>query len=203
VEQSVAGHPWRYTMRSTGIRTLGALIVLIAFALGVLVPAHAQDSPEVYTAMLIASEAVAGSGAGRINIRIVSYTSDTERTNLMDAFKKSEGEGLALLRTLTKGYINIEGQSGRKIYAVFSRQRKDGHEVIIIAEHVASKLERWRDVKPEEHPLAAIHLVFNESGTPVKGEVFPAVKVSVTSDGFVDAQTDSSNKVTMVDLARK
>ena len=165
--------------------------------------ARAQDNPEVYTAMLIASEAVAGTGAGRINIRISSYTSDAEKTSLVNAFKKSEQDGLVLLQAMSKGYINIEGQPGRKINAVFSRSLKNGHELIVIGEHVASKLEQWRGVKAEEHPLAVIHLKFDDGGEPVKGEVFPAVKLSVTPDGFVDVQTDSSNKVMMTDLARK
>src|SRR3954468_14906704 len=80
----------------------------------------AQANPEVYTGTLIASEAVAGSGAGRINIRIVSYTSDAEKTSLVEAFKNSQNEGLTRLRRMNKGFINIEGQPGRKVYAVLS-----------------------------------------------------------------------------------
>jgi len=126
-----------------------------------------------------------------------------EKTSLVNAFKKSEQDGLELLRSMSKGYINIEGQPGRKINAVFSRSLKNGHELIVIGEHVGSKLEDWRAVKVEKHPLAVIHLTLDDSGAPVKGEVFPAVKLSMTPDGFVDVQTDSSNKVMMTDLARK
>ncbi len=179
------------------------LSLVCAFVLSVGIAVSAQNTPEVYTAMLIASEAVAGSGAGRVNIRIMSYTTDAERTSLKEAFQKSQADGLALLKTMSKGYINIEGTSGRKIYAAFSRHLQNGHEVVVVGEHIASKLEKWRNTDAAEHPLAVIHMAFDDGGKPVKGEVFPAVKVSVTEDGFVDVQTDSSNKVMMTDLARK
>jgi len=185
------------------IRPAFRLLVFVFLISCALLPLRAQSTPEVYTGMLIAAEAVAGSGAGRINIRVVSYTSEVERKNLKEAFQKSDADGLALLQTMSKGYINVEGQPGRKIYAVFSRPRKDGYELVVVSEHVASKLEQWRGTKAEEHPLAVVHLRLDNGGDPVSGEVFPAVKVSVTSDGFVDVQTNDSNKVTMHDLAKK
>ena len=162
-----------------------------------------QAAPEVYTGMLIASEAVAGKGAGRINIRIMAYTTDAEKTSLKNAFQKSQDDGMALLRTMDKGFINIEGQPGRKIYAVFSRNLQKGHEVIIVSEHVASGLEKWNNVDVKQHPLAVVDMRFNDSGDPVKGEVFPAVKLNITADGYPDVQTDDSNKVIMTELARK
>jgi len=184
-------------------KRIEALVVLALIVTALTCNVGAQANPEVYTATLIASEAVAGSGAGRINIRIVSYSSNDEKTSLVEAFKKSQNDGLALLRGMNKGFINIEGQPGRKVYAVFSRSLKNGHELIVVGDHVASKLEKWNNVKVEDHPLAVVHLRFNNSDEPVNGEVFPAVELSVTADGYVDVQTDSSNKVMMIDLARK
>ena len=177
--------------------SLALVVAILCFSL------PAQDFPEVYTAMLIASEAVAGQGAGRINIRIMAYTSDAEKAALKTAFQKSQDDGMALLRGMDKGFINLEGQPGRKIYAVFSRNLQKGHEVIIVSEHVASGLEKWNNVDVKQHPLAMVDLRFNDSGDPVKGEVFPAVKLNITADGYPDVQTDDSNKVIMTELARK
>jgi len=165
--------------------------------------ASAQQGEEAYSAMLIASEGLAGQTAGRIVIRITSHTTADEKTGLKSAFQKSQDDGLNLLRTMSKGFINVEGQQGRKIMAVFSRDLKDGHELVIVGEHVVSKLEKLRNVKPEDHPLAVIHLRFDSGGDPVNGEVFPAVKVSVTPDGFVDVQTDNANKIMMYELKRR
>ncbi len=192
-------------MRKSLLRITSALLSIAYFMMTIwsTPPAAAQSAPEVYTAMLIASEAVAGSGAGRINIRIISQSSEVERKNLKEAFQKSDAEGLALLQSMSKGFINIEGQPGRKVFAVFSRPRKGGYELVIISEHVASKLEQWRAEKAEEHPLAVIHIKLDDGGDPVSGEVFPAVKVAVTQDGFVDIQTKESNKVMMTNLAKK
>jgi hypothetical protein len=181
----------------------GILFLAVAAPVCVQMPTFAQDNPEVYSATLIASEGLAGGTAGRIVIRIGSQTSAAEKTTLQEAFKKNQQDGLALLRTMSKGFINVEGQPGRKIFAVFKRNREEGHELIVISEHVASKLEQWRGVKAEEHPLAVVHLRFDTFGAIKSSEVFPAVKVSVTEDGYVDVQTDNTNKITMIDLKRQ
>ena len=184
-------------------KPMKTVVSLVLAAVALCGCALAQGPPEVYTAMLIASEAVAGQGAGRVNIRIVSYTTDAEKASLKQAFQKSQDDGLALLKGMDKGFINIEGQPGRKIYAVFSRNLQKGHEVIIVSEHVASGLEKWNNVDVKQHPLAVVDLRFNDSGDPVKGEAFPAVKLTLTADGYPDVQTDDSNKVIMTELARK
>ncbi len=183
-------------------KTLLWLAMAMALGLGPALPARAQQAPEVYTATAIASEGLAGS-TGRINLRIVAYTTEAEKSSLQQAFQKSPEAGLALLHTMSKGYINIEGTSGRKIEAVFSRERLDGRELIVIGEHVASRLEEWRGVPAEEHPVAVIHLRLGLDGRPQSGEVFPAVKLSVTPDGFVDVQTDASNKILLINIARQ
>ena len=194
-------------MKSHIARLRSALVVsswvaLLTLCLWPASPARAQGAPEIYTATVIASEGLAGS-TGRISVRIVAYTSDAEKTNLLAAFKKDPQAGMTLLRSMSKGYINIEGQPGRKIEAVFTRPRQDGRDLIVIGEHVASKLEDWNGVKAEDHPMAVIHLRLAADGTPLGGEVFPAVKLAVTADGFLDVETDSSNKIIMINLARQ
>ena len=193
-------------MKSRTGKLLGTLLPLaaVAIALGswLASPASAQSAPEVYTATAIASEGLAGS-TGRISVRIVAYTSEAEKSNLLAAFKKDPAAGMTLLRTMSKGYINIEGQPGRKIEAVFTRPRQDGRELVVIGEHVASGLEEWRGVNAQEHPVAVIHLRLAADGTPQAGEIFPAVKLAVTADGFVDVQTDNSNKILLINLARQ
>jgi hypothetical protein len=192
-------------MRFRTAKLLAPLALLAAAALTLCLwpaSAAAQASPEVYTATAIASEGLAGS-TGRISIRISAYTSETEKKNLMEAFKRNPEDGMALLRSMSKGYINIEGRPGRKIEAVFAREGQRGRDLIVIGEHVASGLEEWRGTNPEEHPVAVIHLRFAPDGSPQGGEIFPAVKLAATPDGFLDVQTDSSNKVLLINLARQ
>ncbi len=181
-----------------GVVVLG-LIILGLFA----VEAGAQSNPEIYTATVIASEGVVGSTSGRISIRITSYTTSDENTALLNAFKKSTADGMAALRAMSKGYINVEGQPGRKIEAAYSRQRGDGYDIVVIGEHMASKLEQWQGVKPENYPVAVLHMRFASDGTPRSGEIFPAARVAVTPDNYIDVQTDNSNKVTMINIARQ
>lgn len=164
--------------------------------------AFPQSMKEVYSATVIASEGAAGS-SGRVSIRIASYTSDAEKASLLEAFKKDPESGVALLRTMSKGFIVVEEQTGRKIEAVFLKERQDGRELIVVTEHVASALEKWHGIRVEDYPLAVIHIRFGRDGSPVSGEIFPAVKVVVTPDGFVDAQSGGTNKVTMINIVRQ
>ena len=162
-----------------------------------------KNCREVFTANAIPSETTVGNMGGRVVIRVVSYTSEAEKAKLVEVFKKIPTAGLALLRTMSKGYLNVEGQSGRKIEAAFVRQRQDGTELILIGEHMLTKLEQSRGVKVEDHPLAVIHLRFSSDGKPVSGEAFPAVKLTITEDGFPDVKTDDSNHITLINVARR
>lgn len=180
---------------------LFSLLAIICVLCAVI--ASAQEGTEIYNANAIASEAVPGAIYGRIVIRIASYTTPEERSKLVEAFKKSSADGVALLTTMSKGFLNIEGQPGRKLNAAFKRNWQDGHEIILVGEHVASKLEQWRGVKAEDHPLAVIQMRFDHDGKPVYGEIFPAVKLTITPEGFPDVQTDNSNQVKLYEIARR
>jgi hypothetical protein len=80
---------------------------------------------------------------------------------------------------------DVEGQ-GRKLNAAFIRERQDGRDIILVGEHVATRLEEWKNVKTEDHPLAAIQLGFGTDGKAISGEIFPAVKLTITPQGFPD-----------------
>lgn len=189
------------TLNASAVICLTSVVIATSLLLGL--PVWAQEGGEVFTANAIPSETTVGNMGGRVVIRVVSYTSDAEKAKLVEAFKKDPATGLALLRTMSKGYLNVEGQSGRKIEAAFVRQRQDGTELILIGEHMLTKLEQSRGVKVEDHPLAVIHLRFGTDGKPVSGEAFPAVKLTITEDGFPDVKTDDSNHVTLINVARR
>jgi hypothetical protein len=190
---------------SVGGRTARAALIslaLVVIALSV-TSATAQSFPVVFTATAIASQGTPGS-TGRVRIRITALTSEEQRKKLNDAFKNpDQTEALALLRTMTKGFVNIEGQQGRKIEAAFFVPTKDGTRVILIGEHILTKLEISRGAKQSDYPLAAVHIQLDKNGEPLNGEFFPAVKLSVSPDGFVDVQTNDANKVMLYDLARQ
>jgi hypothetical protein len=166
--------------------------------------AAGQQGAEVYNADAIASEAVPGAIYGRIVIRIASYTTPDEKAKLVEAFKKSSEDGVAAMLPMSKGYLNVEGQDGRMIHAAFQRDRSDGtHEIILVCEHKASRLEEWRGTKPADHPLAVIQLRFGTDSAPISGEIFPAVKLTITPEGFPDVKTDSSNQIKLYNIAKR
>ena len=106
----------------------------------------------IYTATVIPTVGQSG-GSANIRIQVISYTTDAERGQLKEAFSKEGSDnGLVLLRTMSKGYINIIGQSGRKIMAAFSLDNPNGKRLILITEHVLSEYEKTQNIRAEDYP---------------------------------------------------
>jgi len=162
----------------------------------------AQVPAESYTATVIPAEGYSGASA-RVTIQITSYSSDVERVKLTEALKKSTpDQAAALMRTMSHGHINIEGQSGRDISAVFSRKSDDGRRLTLVLEHVLTLYEQNKGIKASDYPFTIVRIKFDALGKPTSGEVIPAAKINVTRDGLIDVQTESRNSATVIDIKR-
>lgn len=162
----------------------------------------AQVPAESYTATVIPAEGYSGASA-RVTIQITSFTSEAERAKLTEALKKpTPDEAAGLMRTMSHGHINIEGQSGRDISAVFSRKSDDGRRLTLILEHVLTLYEQNNGIKASDYPFTIVRIKFDPLGQPLSGEVIPAAKINVTRDGLLDVQTQSRNSATIIDIKR-
>ena len=178
------------------------LVSLVALAFVWLSSASAQVSAESYTATVIPAEGYSG-GSARVTVQITSYTSDAERAKLTEALKKpTPDEAVALMHNMSHGHINIEGQSGRDISAVFSRKSDDGRRLTLILEHVLTLYEQNKGIKASDYPFTIVRIKFDPLGQPLSGEVIPAAKIKVTKDGLVDVETESRNSGTIIDIKR-
>jgi hypothetical protein len=162
----------------------------------------AAQQGTVYTATVIPAVAQSG-GTTKVRIQISSWTTAAERTELKQAFANGQEKGIAFLRSMTKGYINIGGQSGRKIFAAFTIESPNGKRLVIVTEHVLSQYEKTQKVHAEDYPLTFTKIQFDAMGHPESGQVYPAARVSVTADGFVDVATQDQNIATMIDIVRE
>jgi hypothetical protein len=178
-----------------GVSVLAVTFAFFAF------PTIAQQGA-IYTATAIPAVAQSG-GSTKIRIQIVSYTTEAERAELKEAFSKDDSDkGAALLRTMSKGYINIAGQSGRKILAAVTLDIPNGKRLILITEHVLSEYEKTQNIHAEDYPLTILRIQFDAMGKAQSGEVCPAAKLSVTKDGFLDLATQSPDTATLIDIVR-
>lgn len=176
------------------------LVSLLAAALFAL-PAVPQQGL-IYSATVIPTVAVSG-GSVNVQMQIVSFTTDAEKTALKEVFSTGGSEkGVALLKTLSHGYINVAQQQGRKIYAAFSFDNPDGRRIVLVTEHVLSEWEQTQGVNANDYPLTIVRLKFDATGYPVSGEVVPAAKITVTKDGFVDMATQYPTTATMTNIRR-
>jgi len=156
----------------------------------------------VYTATVIPAIAQSG-GSTTVRIQISSWTTDAERAQLKQVFAKDGSDkGLALLRSMAKGYINVAGQPGRKIFAAFTLDSPDGKRLIVVTEHVLSEFEKTQNVRAHDYPLTIVKIQFDTMGHPQSGQVYPAARVNVTPEGFVDVDTQTPNTATMINIAR-
>lgn len=181
-----------------------AILTSTLLALGLLLfssPINAKDGA-TFTATVIPAIAQSG-GSVTVRMQITDFTTDAEKTQLKEEFSKEGSEkGLALLKTMSKGYINIAGQSGRKIMAAFALNETSGKRLILITEHVLSAYEHAQGVRAEDYPLTIIHIQLDPIGKPTGGQDFPAARLSVTKDGFVDVATQTINTATLIDIVR-
>lgn len=156
----------------------------------------------VYSATVIPAIAQSG-GSTTVRIQITSWTTEAERAQLKQVFAKDGPEkGMALLRSMAKGYINVAGQPGRKIFAAFSLDSPNGKRIIVVTEHILSEYEKTQNVHAEDYPLTIGKIQFDAMGHPQSGQVYPAARVSVTPDGFVDVETQTPNTATLIDITR-
>lgn len=182
---------------SSFTRIFGAL----ALAIFLTYPAVAQDGI-VYTATVIPAVAQSG-GSTTVRIQITAWTTDAEKAQLKKAFAEGGPEkGMALLRSMSKGYINVAGQGGRKIYAAYTQDSPEGKRMTLVTEHILSEYEKTQNVRASDYPLTIAKIQFDPSGHAQSGKVYPAVKVSVTPDGFIDIDTPTPNTATLIDIAR-
>jgi hypothetical protein len=177
-------------------------LFLFALAFNLFAFPVAAQQGTVYTATVIPTVAQSG-GSAKIRIQIISYTTEAERAQLKEAFSESDSnKGVALLRTMAKGYINVAGQSGRKILAAVALDIPTGKRLILITEHVLSEYEKTQNIHAEDYPLTILRMQFDAMGKAQSGEVYPAVKLSFTKDGFLDLATQSPNTATLIDIVR-
>jgi hypothetical protein len=131
-----------------------------------------QEALQVYTATASTSQGLGGS-SGPIAIRIAGFSSDDEKASHVEAFITSDEDGVALLQTMRKVFVNVAGQPGRRIQAVFSYAVGDGTELIFLGEHLASQFEKWRGANMPEFPIAVIHIRLASDGLTVVPELRP------------------------------
>src|SRR5215470_8535113 len=156
----------------------------------------------IYSATVIPAIAQSG-GSTTVRIQITSWTTEAERAQLKQVFAKDGPEkGIALLRLMAKGYINLGGQPGRKIFAAFSLDSPNGKRIIVVTEHILSEYEKTQNVRAEDYPLTIGKIQFDAMGHPQSGQVYPAARVNVTPDGFVDVETQTPNTATLIDITR-
>ncbi len=176
-------------------------LAVLSLAFFLAYPAASQQNT-VYTATVIPAIAQSG-GTTTVRIQIAAWTTDAEKAQLKKVFaQEGPDKGMALLRSMSKGYVSVAGQGGRKIFAAYTQESPNGKRIILVSEHILSEYEKTQNVRASDYPLSIAKIQFDALGHPQSGTVYPAVKLTITPDGFVDIDTPTPNTATMIDIAR-
>ena len=145
-------------------------LAVLSLAIFVTYTAVAQQGT-VYTATVIPAIAQSG-GSTTVRTQITALTTDAEKSQLNQVFAQNgPDKGMALLRSMSKGYINAAGQGVRKIYAAYTQDSPDGKCIILVTEHVLSEYEKTQNVRATDYPLTIAKIQFDAVGHPQAGKV--------------------------------
>ncbi len=180
------------------IRRLFALLALAALFS---YPAASQQGI-VYTATVIPAISQSA-GTTTVRIQISFFTTDAELAQIKQAFGQGGTDvGMSVLRSMSKGYISVAGQGGRKIYAAIVQSSPEGKRLVLVTEHILSEYEKSQNARASDYPLTIARIQFDPTGNPLNGKVYSAVKVSVTPDGFLDVDSQTPNTGTIINIAQ-
>jgi hypothetical protein len=183
--------------------SLARVLVVAAAALAAR-GALAQGAAETFTATA-SFKGPNGIVTSPVTIVVNRFITDAERASVVAALKKDGTAGVrdALAKMPAVGHIELGGQEDAVQYA-YARSTGDGRLVTVISgkpiAHLGGNLP---GAKPKAgYDLAFALLIVPASGMG-SGELGPAVKVKVGTDGGVVTEDYASEVVTLSDVAKK
>jgi hypothetical protein len=169
----------------TGTRLLSLLIVVL---LAGLVALHSQTlgQKERFTAVAIVNNNL-GSGAGTVQIDITRWSTQSERTELLNALKKSGAEKLldALQDMRPVGTIKTPDSLGYDLrYANQTPLPEGGRRIVLATDRPIGFWEATRRPRTIDYPFTVIQMEIDRNGEG-KGTLSYATKIIPQGDTIV------------------
>jgi hypothetical protein len=183
-------------MRRSAVRRPFVLAVLFGLALPIpVLPVIAKEAKHLaqYRTIVMAEAGPGVQGAGEMDITIDKWSTDAERTALVDAFKKGGNLGLyeALQKQDSHGYISQPGSLGYQIR--FARQVKTdtGSKLIVVTDKFVSNVNFDASDEFLKYPISAAEMVLDAKGSG-KGTMIVGARLSFDADGELKIEVPSN-----------
>jgi hypothetical protein len=163
--------------------TLVLAVATIAVISGVAVPSFAaDDNPvlETYTALALNMNAGPGPNAGRMTIRIRNWSTEEQRTALLQVLKDKGSEELvkALRKEPEVGNMNFTGSLGYDLRYARSTQQGETRHIIFATDRPVSGVEIMRNSRSLDYGVTIIHLALGPDGKGT-GELLVGAELSL------------------------
>jgi hypothetical protein len=145
--------------------------------------AAAKLKPEVYTGTVIGIGGTMGGVSRGFTLSISGYTSDEDTQRFLDALKEFKQDGL--LKAISKekkGWVAVDGHTGRDINVIRTSMTEDGKQrIAIFFERWLQMYEVRQGTRSRDYPFAFGEFFIDEKGKGV-GTFVPMAKIKFVVD---------------------
>ncbi|MCU0230128.1 MAG: hypothetical protein MUC67_01995 [Acidobacteria bacterium] len=183
-------------MRPSAARRPFALVALLGLAfLLALVPALAKEAKHIaqYRTIVMADAGPGVQGAGEMDVTIDKWSTDAERTALLDAFKKGGNLGLyeALQKQDPHGYVSQPGSIGYHIRYARQIKTDSGSKVIVVTDKFVSDVNFDASSEFLKYPVSVAEMVLDAKGSG-KGTLISGCRLGFGEDGELKIEVPSN-----------
>lgn len=174
-------------MRTKSVLTKAAFAALLLSTVLVLlsVPGVARDKNETIDATAWGTSTQLGKHFG-ITITIYQYSTPEDQEILMDAFEKSQNQGLvnSLEKMKAVGHIAITGTLGYDLSFIKLIQTPTGRTIRFVTNRPIRFGEAYWDTQTQYYNLTAGEInIDNQDKSKSNGVLYPAAQLAIGSDG--------------------
>ena len=132
---------------------------------------------EQYAATAMVTSGMAGGRTLQLDIYIDDYSTDEERSRLLQALIKGGSEALQKeMRKMNKGQVSVTGRTGTKLNYIRATPTETGRRIIMAMERPISFVELWQGTRSRDYEFGIIELLLDEKGQG-SGVLLAAAKV--------------------------
>jgi hypothetical protein len=160
------------------MKKFSVLVAVLAMAGGVAAWAQSNGAPERFTAMAVNMER---GGSGTIEIVVDRWSSDADRTKLLNTLKeKGPDKLLDVLQDLPRvGYFRLNGGLGYDLHYAHREKGEDGGERVVLAtDRRIGFWEAANQPRSIDYPFTIVELHLNNDGVG-EGKLSLATKVTI------------------------
>ena len=183
-------------MRPSAVRRPFPPLALLGLALLLAVlPVVTREAKHIaqYRTIVMAEAGPGIQGAGEMDVTIDKWSTDAERTALIDAFKKGGNLGLyeALQKQDSHGYVSRPGSLGYQIRYTRQIKTDTGRKIVVVTDKFVSDVNFDANSEFLKYPISVAEMVLDAKGNG-KGTLISGCRLGFGEDGELKIEVPSN-----------